>query len=162
MNALVLYRSYHGNTKQVAEAIAGRLRETGSFAVAQDLRQGLPELGDFDLVAIGAPTRMARVTRKALGVLRQLRRRGFASKPVVVFDTYGPVPADPQELEKSKRWLYPGAAGIMRKAAGGLGLNVYPNTLRCQVKALNGPLADGELSRAISFTDELASALGRK
>ena len=160
MNALVLFRSYHGNTEQVAEAIARRLRETGHMAVVQDLRRALPELGSFDLVAIGAPTRMARVTHSALGVLRRLRRKGFTAKPIVVFDTYGPVPTDPQAAEKSRPWIYPGAAGMLQKAAAGLGLNVYAEVLRCQVKGLKGPLADGELERALSFTDAFASALG--
>jgi menaquinone-dependent protoporphyrinogen IX oxidase len=162
MKALVLFRSYHGNTKQVAEGIAIELGRQGSETVVQDLRRKLPDLSDFDFILIGSPTRMARVNRKALGVLKQLRKRGFREKPVAIFDTYGPVPAKPEEMEKAKKWLYPGAAGIMQKAAKTQGLNVYPETLRCQVRGLKGPLADNELEKAASFTKEFLSAIGGK
>jgi len=105
-----------------------------------------------DFIIIGAPTRMGRVNRKALGVLKQLRKRGFAVKPIALFDTYGPIPTEPQKKEKSNKWLYPGAVGIMEKAAKDQGLHVYENTLRCEVKGMKGPLADNQLEKAVSFT----------
>jgi flavodoxin len=154
MKALVLFRSYHGNTKQVAEAIAGELRAMGHETTVQDLRQKLPELNGIDLAMIGSPTRMARVNRKALAVLNRLGRKGFAGKPIAVFDTYGPAPTNPEELEKARRWLYPGAAGIMHQAAKDRGLKVYEPVLRCEVKGLHGPLADNELAKAVAFTRE--------
>ena len=154
MKALVLFRSYYGNTKQVAEVIAQQINALDHDATVQDLRHNLPDLNNIDVIIIGAPTRMARVNRKALGVLKQLRKNDFAGKPIAVFDTYGPVPANPKEMEKSKKWLYPGAAGIMQSAAEGQGLNVYEKTFRCEVLGLKGPLADGEQARAISFTKE--------
>jgi hypothetical protein len=60
--------------------------------------------------------------------LKQLRKKGFTKKPVAVCDTYGPIPTDPVELEKGRKWLYPGAAGKMLKLAEEQGLNVYPET----------------------------------
>jgi flavodoxin len=154
MKALVLFRSYYGNTKQVAEAIAGQLRAMGHETTLQDLRQKLPELKGIDLAMIGSPTRMARANRKALSVLNRLGKKGFAGKPIAVFDTYGPVPTKPEELEQSRRWLYPGAAGIMHKAAKDRGLKVYEPVLRCEVKGYKGPLADDVLAKAASFTRE--------
>jgi flavorubredoxin len=103
------------------------------------------------MILIGSPTRMARVNRKALRVLKRLRKMGCAEKPVAVFDTYGPVPTKPEDVAKAKKWLYPGAAGIMQKAAKTLGLNVYAETLRCEVRDMKGPLADHELERAAAF-----------
>ena len=111
MKALVLYRSFHGNTKAVADAIAGELVSLGHEAVVQDLRRRLPDLGSFDCALVGAPTRMARVTGKALRVLKRIAKQGFGEKPVAIFDTYGPVPATPEELEKGRKWIIPGAAG---------------------------------------------------
>ena len=162
MKALVLFRSYYGNTKQIAEVIAQQISALAHEATVQDLRQKLPDLNNFDFIIIGAPTRMARVSRKALGVLKQLRKKGFAGKPIAVFDTYGPVPTTPEELEESRKWLYPGAVGIMQRAAKDQGLNVYEKTLRCEVKGFKGPLADGEQARAASFTKEFMSAIGKK
>jgi len=162
MKALVLFRSYYGNTRQVAEVIARQLQTLGHQALVQDLRHKLPDLHGFDFVFIGAPTRMARVNRKAVRVLKRLRKKGFADKPIGVFDTYGPLPTKPEDMEKSKKWLYPGAAGIMQKVAQDQGLNVYPKTLRCLVQGMKGPLADKELEKAVDFTKEFISTTAKK
>ncbi|MCX6577658.1 MAG: hypothetical protein NTV82_14860 [Candidatus Aminicenantes bacterium] len=162
MKALVLFRSYHGNTKQIAEGIAKELGRQGIETIVQDLRRKLPDLSDIDFILIGSPTRMARVNRKALRVLKRLRKKGFTEKPVAIFDTYGPVPTKPEEMEKTKKWLYPGAAGIMQKVAKTLALNVYSETLRCEVRGMKGPLADNELEKAASFTKEFLSTIGKK
>jgi hypothetical protein len=147
MKGLVLFRSHYGNTKQVADSVARQITSLGHEAIVQDLRQKFPDLQGLDFVLIGAPTRMARVTGKALRVLKWLRKKGFREKPIAVFDTYGPVPTKPEEMEKSRKWLYPGAAGIMQKVAKDQGLNVYPETLRCEVQGLKGPLADHQLEK---------------
>jgi flavodoxin len=162
MKALVLYRSYHGNTKQVADAIAKELATEGVESEVQDLRRKLPDLSTFDFILIGSPTRMARVNRKARRVLKRIRKKGLAEKPIAVFDTYGPVPTDPKELEKGKKWLYPGAAGILHKVAETQGLNTYSKTLRCEVTGLKGPLGDNELAKAASFVKEFVSTIGEK
>jgi flavodoxin len=161
MKGIILYRSHYGNTKQVAEAAAGQVGALGHEAVVQDLRRRLPDLTGVDFILLGAPTRMAGVTRKALRVLKRLRKRGFAQKPIAVFDTYGPVPAKPEELEKARKWIYPGAAGIMHEAAKKLGLAIYANTLRCEVKGLKGPLGDDELGKAAAFVREFVASLGK-
>lgn len=158
MKALVLFISHYGNTKQVAETIAQQITASGHEVVIQDLRQRLTDL-NFDFIVIGAPTIMARVTGKALSVLKQLRKRGFTQIPIAIFDTYGPVPTKPEEMKKGRKWLYPGAAGIMQKVAKEQGLNVYADTLRCEVKAYKGPLADYQSEKAITFTKEFLSKI---
>jgi flavodoxin len=162
MKALILFRSHYGNTKQIAEAMAKELGAHGVETIVSDLRRRLPDLGGIDLVLVGAPTRMARVTRRALRVLKRLRKRGFIQKPVAIFDTYGPIPTKPEELEKGKKWLYPGAAGIMHTAAKNLGLNVYSETGRFEVSGMKGPLKDHELEKAAAFAEALLSVTGKK
>jgi hypothetical protein len=94
--------------------------------------------------------------------VKQLKKHGFGQKPLAIFDTYGPVPTDPQTLEKSRRWLYPGAAGILQKVAKEQGLNVYPETLRCEVLGgTKGPLKDHELEKAAKFTKEFISKIAK-
>jgi hypothetical protein len=125
----------------------------------------LPEasgFAGFDFVMIGAPTRFARVTGKALSVLKQFRKKGFTEKPVAIFDIYGPVPTDSKELEKGRKWLYPGAAGSMQRVAKEQGLNVYPETLRCEVQGgMKGPLADHQLEKTTSFTEKFISMIDK-
>ena len=162
MKALVLFRSHYGNTKQIAEGIAKELGAQGAETIVADLRRRLPDLGDIDMILLGAPTRMARVTRKALRALKRLRKKGYTEKPVAIFDTYGPVPTDPEKLEKGKKWLAPGAAGIMHLTAETMGLNVYPETLRCEVREMKGPLADNELEKAASFARAFLSTIRKR
>ena len=108
---------------------------------------------------IGAPTRMARVNRRALRVLGKLRKAGFTGKPVAIFDTFGPLPGTPEELEKARKWITPGAAGIMERSARGLGLNVHGQALRIEVSGLKGPLAEGALEKAAAFARGLAQSV---
>jgi flavodoxin len=163
MKGLVLFRSHYGNTKQVAESIAQQITALGHEIIIQDLRQKLPDLQGLDFVMIGAPTRFARVTGKALRVLKQLRKKGFTGKPVAIFDTYGPVPTDPKKLEKGRKWLYPGAAGIMQRVAKEQGLDVHPETLRCEVQGgLKGPLAEHQLEKAAAFAKEFISMFSKR
>jgi flavodoxin len=163
MKGLVLFRSHYGNTKQVADSIAQQIRALGHEAIIQDVRQKIPDLQYFDFLMIGSPTRFARADGKVMSVLKGLRKKGFMQKPVAVFDTYGPVPTDPKELEKGRKWLYPGAAGKMLKAAQEQGLNVYPESLRCEVLGgMKGPLAEHQLVKATSFTKEFLSRIAEK
>jgi flavodoxin len=163
MKGIVLFRSHYGNTKQVADSIAQQIITLGHEAIVQDVRQKLPDLQGLDFVMIGSPTRFARADGKALKVLKELKKKGFVEKPVAVFDTYGPVPTDPKELEKSRKWLYPGAAGIMQRAAKEQGLNVYPEILRCEVLGgLKGPLAEQQLKKAAAFAKEFISMASKR
>ena len=112
---------------------------------------------------VGSPTRFARADGKALRVLKELKKKGFTEKPVAIFDTYGPVPTDPAELEKGRKWLYPGAAGKMLKVAKDQGLNVHLETLRCEVQGgMKGPLADNQLEKAASFTKNFMLVISKK
>jgi flavodoxin len=160
MKGLVLFISHYGNTKQVAETIAKQITDSGHEAIAYDLQRKLPDLQGFDFFLVGSPTRFARLNGKAVNALKQLPKKGLTEKPVAVFDTYGPVPTKPEELEKGRKWLYPGAAGIMQKVAKEQGLNVYTETLRCEVVGgLKGPLAEHQLEKAASFTKEFLAKI---
>ena len=159
MKALVLYRSHHGNTAQVAEAMAEGIRSGGHEAAARDLQLGLPDLSGFALIAVGGPTRMARAPWGAKRALKKIAGKNRSGIRVAVFDTYGPVPRDPAELEKGRKWLEPGAAGILLQLAKDLGLNVHPDALRCEVSGMKGPLKDGELYKARAFAASVLAAM---
>jgi hypothetical protein len=141
----------------VAQEIERRLHELGHEVAVQDLRSKLPDLAGIDCVFFGAPTRMAGVTGRAKAALRKLKAGGLGRKPLAVFDTYGPIPRTPEEKAKAERWINPGAAGILFRKASQLGLNAYAQTLRCAVRALHGPLADGELEKVAPFVKSFVS-----
>ena len=152
MKILVLFRSHYGNTRRIAEAIAQQVKLSSHEAEVRDIRQRLPILQGVDGMVIGAPTRIGRVTHRAKSVLRHLKRKGFANKPLAVFDTIATIPTTPKELEESRRWIEPGAAGIMQKIARDCGLNLFPEALRCEVTGLKGPLAENAIGKAVAFT----------
>jgi flavodoxin len=162
MKALILFRSHYGNTQHVAETMARQITASGYEVVVQDLRQKLPDPQAFDFFLIGAPTRMAGVTSKALSIIKQLKKKGIGDKPIAIFDTYGPLPTKPEDIEKSKKWFYPGAAGRMHKFAEDMGLNVYQEALRCNVKEFKGPLAEGQVEKAEAFARQFLSTIGKK
>lgn len=151
MKTLILYRSYYGNTRTVADAIAQQIISKGHEAVVQDLRMRLPDLKGIDALIIGAPTRIGRVTGRARRVLRSLRRRGFGSKPIAAFDTVAQMPTDPEELAKVRKYVEPGAVGIMQRIARERGLNLFAERLRCEVTGMKGPLVDNSHMRAAAF-----------
>jgi hypothetical protein len=158
MRALVLYRSFYGNTRHLAETISEALVAEGHEATTRDVRQKLPDLESFDLIAVGSPTRIKRASGRAKRAIRALRRRGWGRRLVAVFDTYGPVPSDPAELEKGKKWLYPGAAGDLEKVAAKAGLRVHRPSLRWPVTGMEGPLEEGYRVRAVDFARGIANA----
>lgn len=162
MKGLVLYRSYYGNTKLVAEALANEIVKLGHQAEVRDLRLRLPDMKDIDWAVIGTPTRMGRATWKARWALHRLRRQGFGKKLLGIFDTYGPLPVDAAKLEGDRKWFYPGAVGMLQAKAKKLGLNVYPEVLRCQVKEMRGPLKEGEAEKAAQFAREFVNVIEKK
>ena len=159
MNALVLYRSFHGNTKLVAEAIAQRLGELGWKSEVRDLRKKLPDLALTRLIFLGAPTRMKRAGGKPLRVIRGLKKKGFTDKPLAILDTCSVLPTTPEESARMGEWVIPGAAGIMQRIAREQGLNVLTETLRCEVEGIKGPLAKDALEKAKAFAGSVAATL---
>jgi flavodoxin len=158
VKALILYRSCHGNTRSAVETIEARLKEKGWQAIVRDVRQRLPDLQQIDIVLNGAPTRLKRVNRRSVAVLRKLKSKGLSDKPIAVFDTCAIIPTEPEKFEEAKPWLFPGAAGLLHKAAADLGLNVFKETLRCEVNGMKGPLVEGSRQKAIEFADAFLSS----
>jgi menaquinone-dependent protoporphyrinogen IX oxidase len=164
LKTLILFRSYYGNTKQVADVIAQQMKSAGHEVDIRDVRVGLPDLDDIDAIVLGAPTRRGRVTRKALNVLSTLKQRGYGDKPVAVFDTISFAPPTPlgslllvsrsrEDTENAKKWLEPGAIGIMMKKAREHKLNLFPELLRCEVIDTRGPLAENATREAVAFAN---------
>ena len=56
MNALIVYESMFGNTRQIAEAIAEALQAAGTTVTVTTAANAPVELSGLDLVVIGSPT----------------------------------------------------------------------------------------------------------
>ena len=166
MNGLIACDSYFGNTLQVAEALAEELRSAGHDVTVVDLHTQKtdarkPPAADAGFLGIGGPTRMARMSRRTRSFAKKLDAAAVAGRPIFVFDTYGPLDADPAENEKNKKWFYPGGGVKLKDALTEQGVGVYPEVLRCLVTDMKGPLVTEALGLAREFARRFAAdALG--
>jgi len=159
MKGVVVYSSVYGNTKQVAEAIAGQMRTDGLEVELIGVDDGAPGGVAGDFMFVGSPTRMGRPTKEAKRFLEGLDKEAWKNKPIVVFDTVGPLPKDE---EKRKKWLSrieDSAASRMQKMANERGLTTHPEVLHVAVTGFKGPLASDGLEIARAFTHEFVAAL---
>jgi flavodoxin len=162
MKGIVTYDSVHGNTRQVAEAIAEQIRAEGHQVDVFNLKEGVPKALTGDFMFIGSPTRAGRMTGSVKEFMENIDVGYWKNKPIVLFDTLGPFSKD---AEKRKKWLeiaYEGdknAAGVMRKACQGRGLSNCARTLHIAVVGFMGPLAPDALDMAKAYTREFLGSL---
>jgi menaquinone-dependent protoporphyrinogen oxidase len=99
---LVAYATKHGSTREVAEAIAGELRELGLEADAA-VAAVVDDLSPYDGVVVGGSLYMGRWHPDALRFL-QRHRRALAIRPVAVFGM-GPRTTEAGEVADSRAQL---------------------------------------------------------
>lgn len=158
MKAVIAVDSVYGNTAKVAEAMKEEIEKTGNQAELINLSKEFRVPSDGDIVLVGSPTRIGKMTRKAKKFVKKLDTGAMAGKTVVTFDTHMMLPEDPKEREKSMKWVEPGAAGRLSELARQRGLKVHPSSLRFKVTDMKGPLAPGELERARESVRELVGS----
>jgi menaquinone-dependent protoporphyrinogen IX oxidase len=87
MTSLVIFGSRHGNTRKVAEAIAGELRKHGAVhLVPAESGPAIP-LEQMDLVVIGGPTEAHRMTEPVVRFFDRIGGGALAGKAAAGFDT---------------------------------------------------------------------------
>jgi Flavodoxin domain len=163
MKSLVVYESWFGNTKELAQVVADALAEAGEVKLVS-VDDPLPKLDDFDLLIVGAPTHVHGLSsgRSRKGAIEQ---RGVDGDPgigvrgwiealpmlrrpqVAVFDT---------RAHKPELLVGSAAHGIARRLVKrGYRLAAEPESFF--VDGTPGPLEDGELERAAAWGQMLAS-----
>jgi hypothetical protein len=171
VGVLVVYESVFGNTRQVAEAVAGGLAGTGTgggVAVlpVEEAAARLPE--DVDLLVVGGPTH-------AFGMTRAKTRQDAAARPGAVsagrigirewlerLDVPRPgVPAATFDTRIRKPRLPGSAAKGAARRLRSLGLRLVAPPESFWVRDTGGPLYEGERERAEHWGAGLA-ALGER
>ena len=158
MRGLIVYDTYFGNTKSVAEAIAEQVRAEGHEAALASARDGKPWEIAADFLFVGSPTRIGRPTGRVRKFVKKLDRQQWGNRPVAAFDTY--MKANP-ETPKSKKWTEYGAGYLIHDMLKERGFNVSSPPLKCLVTDSEGPLASDALDKARQYTHEFLSALGK-
>lgn len=116
---LVAYATRYGSTQEVAEAVAGTLRERGRDTTLQPTH-GVRSLEEYGAVVLGAPLYMFHWHKDALHFLER-HRAALITRPVAVF-ALGPFHDDAKEYQEVRQqldkelakypWLTPRAIAI--------------------------------------------------
>jgi hypothetical protein len=167
MRSLVVYESWFGNTRRVAEEIAATLAHEGQVDLLT-VDETPPPLEDVDLLVVGAPTHVHGLSgkRSREAALDQ----GASGEPGI--GVRGWVHALPNgargpraaafDTRANKPVLLVGSAarGIARRLRQhGYALAVEPQSFF--VEATPGPLEEGELERAAEWAKALANEVSR-
>jgi flavodoxin I len=152
MKALIVADSVYGNTRKVAEAIAGALDGARVLEPA-DVDYG--ELRGLDLLLVGAPTQAGRPTPAIKAFLDNVPPGALENVRVGVFDTRIDVSTKGPVL----RFLLGTVGGfaapkIARKLHAKGGQLVAPPE-GFIVEGKEGPLREGELARAAKWANAL-------
>lgn len=148
MNSIVIYATHSGNTRMIAEVIAGELESRGSVRLlsVEEAPPTFPE--GTDLVVIGSPTEAHRMLPPAAQFLAQLGPGALGDTAFAAFDT----------RLRGPRWLW-GAAGVGIADAlheAGAWLIAPAESFFVSMKPLLEP---GEEERAAAWARSLADAV---
>ena len=167
MRSIVVYESWFGNTKRIAEEIAEVLAAEGEVDV-RSVSDPVPPLEHVDLLVVGAPTQVhglssARSRQGAVdqggegGETRMGAREWIEALPLIgapdvaVFDTRAHKPV----------LLVGSAAQGMARRLRKRGYRLVAEPESFFVEGTPGPLEDGELERAVEWARSLVpSAAG--
>ena len=166
-NALVVYESMFGATRQVAEAVADGLRESTRCTVVEVGAAPTVVDKDVDLLVIGAPTHAfglstpdtrheAQKETSTPVISRDLGVREWLAALVVLSPQTRTVAFD---THVKQRWVPGSAAHKIAHALAHRGLTEAQEPVSFRVEGKTGPLLDGELVRAQDWGAELGHSL---
>jgi flavodoxin len=142
VKTLVVYDSLYGNTAQVARAIGDAVAGETDVLRVGEVKPS--ELRSFDLVIVGSPTQGGRATEAMQAFLARVP--ALEGARAAVFDT-----------RLRARWVkvFGYGAGKIAERMKSLGATLVAEPEGFTVKGKKGPLADGELERAIAWAESL-------
>jgi len=149
---LVGYVSRYGSTREVAEAVASTLRESGLAVDMQPLRE-VGSLAEYSAVVLGAPLFMFRWHKDALSFLAR-HHKALMERPVAVF-ALGPVhdPHDEKEWQDSH-------AQLGKELGKSPGSNRSPS--KCSAASTTRPVYDSRSICLPARRRQLTCATGRR
>jgi flavodoxin len=153
MNALVIYHSQFGNTRQVAEAVAEVFQGAGTAHTLSADRLTAEELQDVDVVVMGTPTHKMNLPQAVRPVFEKLPRRILRGVPVAAFDTSYKMSAFLARFTAAKR--------LDRKLRGLGGKRLVPPETFLVKEHHEGPLYDGEIERAQTWAEAILASYRR-
>jgi flavorubredoxin len=151
MRVFLIYDSKYGNTKLAAQQIAAGLKESGGINIELGYvkETDAKKLVDFDALIFGAPNHMGGPSRTMSKFIDSLEKVQLRAKWAAVFDTYFAKPKNQgkamKKMEKKLNEKLPN-------------LKIIVPGLSVKVEGVNGPIAEGELSKSKEF----GTAIGKQ
>lgn len=160
MKGVVVYDSYYGNTKVVADAIAEQLRAEGCDAELRSVRERRLASPQGDILFVGSPVRMGSVTGRVKRYIKNLDEDAWRDRPIVVFTTILQLPENATDDQIRSHEDYDiGAGRKLGDAARSCGLSVGEDHLWIGVKGTKGPLIETGIQETKRFTHGALLAL---
>ncbi len=161
MKGVVVYKSWWGSCKRIAEAIGQGLAESGhevEVVAVEDAGKPDPSL---DFVVIGAATRWPGAWPKIKRYARRLAKKDFQGKPFAAFSTGGTVGTDEPLRQASE---------VLHEMLEGGGLVALAPPFKAAIEGYKPPgkgedrgtLSEGEVERAREFGRELGAKLSSR
>lgn len=146
MKALVVYDSAYGNTRSVAETIAGSLDGVQASSVqVEDFKPDALAAGD--LLVVGSPINGWRPTPKITALLSALGNGSLNGVKAAAFDT------------RVRMFIHGDAAKKITHALKAGGADIIADPMPFYVKGSEGPLRDGEIEKAEGWARTLLTSL---
>lgn len=161
MKGIVVYDTYFGNTKAVAEAIVEQIKADGHEAELRSVREDYPSPPQGDFMFVGSPNRFGGVSGRTKRFVKRLDNTSWKDKPIAVFATVA-APPKGEVTEKQKlsyeKWALR-AAPKLRDLAKARGLSAVDAVLAVPVIDQKGPLAEDGVHKTKQFAHEVLSTL---
>ena len=141
MKALVVYDSMYGNTKQVAEEIAGKLGKGVKAWSAEEVKE--KDLTGLDLLVVGSPILGWKPSEKTAAFLSSLKPGQLKGMQVAAFDT------------RIRLFIHGDAARKIAAALQNAGGKLVGEPTGFIVEGTQGPLASDALQKAAEWAETL-------
>jgi flavodoxin I len=163
MKAVVIYDSLYGNTEKIAHAVgdglSGAIGASDSVEVVNVSKVHPDQLGGLDLLLVGSPTHGSQPSPPMHEFLNRIPNDTLAGVTVAAFDTR----TDMDKLEGASRFFgklfdhfgyaAPRILSSLEKK-GGQAIKPAEGFI---VLDKEGPLADGELARAMAWARQIVT-----
>lgn len=151
MKGLVIYDSFFGNTKAIAETISTAL----GYPLIQVTALTVEQLKDCEHLVWGSPTRAFRPSEATQAFLKALPAGSLKGVKVSAFDTRMDVKEVNNKFLTFMERIFGYAAEPIAKSLAQKGAEPLGQPQGFFVKGSEGPLRDGEAERAVAWAQSL-------
>jgi len=145
--AIVIYDSKFGNTEEIAKALSeGMKKESLEVDCVKVDNVNLNKLGEYEILAIGAPTQMFSISKPMKEFLKKLENLNIQGKRAFAFDT------------KLKSRFAGSAAKGIEKQLKKLQMTIIRPCASAIVNGAEGPLEEGAEEKFSQIGSEIAKA----